>query len=30
MAGDRKPAELRAGQSVTVRVSDSVTTQIVR
>ncbi|BCS35843.1 hypothetical protein TBR22_A50770 [Luteitalea sp. TBR-22] len=30
MAGDRKPAELRAGQSVTVRVSDSVTTPMVR
>lgn len=30
MAGDRQPAELRAGQSLTVRVSDSVTTQIER
>lgn len=30
MAGDRKPAELRAGQSLTVRLSDSVTTQVER
>jgi len=30
MAGDRKPAELRAGQSLTVRMSDSVTTQVER
>ncbi len=30
MAGDRKPAELRAGQSLTVRVSDAVTTQVER
>lgn len=30
MAGDRQPAELRAGQSLTVRVSDSVSTQIER
>lgn len=30
MADERKPAELRAGQSVTVRVSNSVTTEIVR
>ena len=27
MAGDRQPAELRAGQSLTVRVSESVTTR---
>ena len=30
MAGDRQPAELRSGQSLTVRVSDSVSTQIER
>lgn len=30
MAGDRKPAELRAGQSLAVRVSDTVMTQIER
>jgi hypothetical protein len=30
MAGDRRPAELRSGQSLTVRVSDSVSTQVER
>jgi hypothetical protein len=30
MAGDRQPAELRSGQSLTVRVSDSVSTQVER
>ncbi|MGV3515574.1 TrbI/VirB10 family protein [Luteitalea sp.] len=30
MAGDRRPAELRSGQALAVRVSDSVTTEIVR
>jgi hypothetical protein len=30
MAGDRQPAELRSGTSLTVRVSDSVSTQIER
>lgn len=30
MAGDRRPAELRAGQALTVRISDSVTTQVQR
>ena len=30
MAGDRQPAELRSGQSLTVRVSDSVSTQLQR
>ncbi len=30
MAGDRRPAELRAGQSLTVRVSDAVSTQVER
>jgi hypothetical protein len=30
MAGDRQPAELRAGQSLTVRVSDTVSTQVER
>lgn len=30
MAGERRPAELRAGQSLTVRVSDSVSTQVER
>ena len=30
MAGGRRPAELRAGQPITVRVSDAVTTQVER
>ena len=30
MAGDRRPAELRSGQALAVRVSDSVTTEIAR
>ena len=30
MAGDRRPAELRSGQSLTVRVSDAVSTQVER
>ena len=30
MSGERQPAELQAGQSLTVRVSDSVSSQVVR
>jgi hypothetical protein len=30
MAGERRPAELRSGQPITVRVTDNVTTQVER